>query len=127
MRADALSMAGARWENRSVSRTGKRTKSLVSAGAVHRTGRCTWLEKRGGWIVKEDGDLAYQIKQLIRKYIDDGGRDVIPLYEERGVYTGYVDRGGGHAGAEPSPGFGPGGNAELCPFGEGVPHRQAWP
>ena len=111
---------------------GRRTdihKALVSAGAVHRTGRCIWLEKGGGWIVKEDSDLAYQIKQLIQKHVDDGARDMIPLYEEKGVYTGYVDRGeagGGYVGAEPAE-FGPGRSAELCPLGEAVPHRQAWP
>ena len=100
--------------------------------------------------MKEDGDLAYQIKQLIRKYIEDGGKDAIPLYEENGVYTGYVDRGGtgeGYTGTEPVPAeFRPGGKAELCLLrddpactgrrrnpmlwqerGPGVPHRQAWP
>ena len=122
-------------------------KALVSAGAVHRTGRCTWLEKRGGWIMKEDGYLANQIKQLIRRYIDDGGKDVIPLYEENGVYTGYVDREAGgrtlYTGYVDREGWRLGGRTEPCPLsedpaytgmqnsmpwwerGQGAPHRQS--
>ena len=90
--------------------------------------------------MKEDGDLAHQIKQLIRNYIDAGGKDVIPLYVEKGVYNGWLDRKGGKGDrAEPiplceDPAYAGNRNPmpwwdRSAPMGTGppwpVPHRQA--
>lgn len=64
-------------------------KVLVAAGQVHARGHVTILEKGGGYVIPGESSLARKIKQLVANEIDSVA-GVLPIYEEKGTYAGYV-------------------------------------
>ena len=90
-------------------------KVLVAAGQVHTRGHITILEKGGGYIIPGESDLAKKIKRLVSNEIDHVV-GVLPIYEEKGTYAGYVQ--------VSRPDSGDTGGRALCAVGSGNPRQE---
>ena len=88
---------------------------LVAAGQVHARGHITILEKGGGYIIPGESNLAQKIKQLVANEID-GVAGVLPIYEEKGTYAGYVQVNRTGAGETA--------DRALCAVGTGNPRQE---
>ena len=68
-------------------------KVLVSASAVHGKGHLTVLEQGGGYIIGENTPAGIELKEAYKKICKKHGtKEMIPLYEENGVYNFYLKR-----------------------------------
>ena len=68
-------------------------KVLVSASAVHRKGHLTVLEQGGGYIIDENTPAGRELKEAYKKICrKHGTKEMIPLYEENGVYNFYLKK-----------------------------------
>ena len=66
-------------------------KILVSAGAVHNKGHFSWLEAGGGYVIPIGSKVGKELRDAQREILDKyGTQELLPLWEENGVYNFYL-------------------------------------
>ena len=72
-------------------------KTLASAAKIAGAGKDIWMTDTGGYVYPRASEVGKKIKSLLEKEVSSGSnwKNVIPLYQERGVYNMYLQLGSG--------------------------------
>ena len=89
----------------------EQVKGLVAEVNLHREQGRGFLEQGGGYVIPGGSALAKKIKKLVEAE-GSGTSGAIPIYEEQGVYAGYIRMDRGSALRGPT-------ERVICPLGEG--------
>lgn len=68
-------------------------KTLCSASKCAKACRDGWITNGGGYLIPDDSALSHKIKKLIDAEASKPGNQVIPMYQENGVYNFYLNVG----------------------------------
>ena len=72
-------------------------KVVVSGSAVRNNKHMTLLKKGGGWIIPESSAFGTELSEAVSRLLKKHGTvNLLPLYEEKGIYNFYLKE-------EPSP------------------------
>lgn len=64
-------------------------KPLISASQVAKK-QCSWLSEGGGWLIPRDSPVCKKVEDLLNKEATKNNNQMLPIYEERGVYNVYL-------------------------------------
>ena len=68
-------------------------KPLIAASQCADKGQNSWLTKGGGWMVQKDSEVSKKVESLLQKEAAKAEHEMLPIYEENGVYNFYLRMG----------------------------------
>ena len=66
---------------------------LVSASEAAKAGQNAWLTKGGGWLIPQNSRVSKKIEHLLSLEAARNSHQMLPVYEDQGVYNFYMQMG----------------------------------